>query len=60
MEKLIYIYNPRQASFYIGSGCKYVESSINPRTNKRFWAFIRNETNSAYKEWCKSNKGLRE
>lgn len=53
-KRLIYIYNPKQAAFYINSNCKVVESSINPTTNKRFWAFIRAETNKAYAEWCES------
>lgn len=53
-KKLIYIYNPKQAAFYINAGCNVVESSINPKTNKRFWAFIRKETNKAFDEWCKS------
>lgn len=55
MERMIYIYNPLQAAFYINNGCKVIESSINPRTNKRFWAFIRSETNESYNEWCKSH-----
>lgn len=51
-----FIYNPKQANFYIANGVKCIETGINPTTNKIFWVFRWNETEQAYKLWCNRNK----
>jgi hypothetical protein len=47
----IYIYNFKQAEFYIKEGIKPLEININPKTRKIYFIFNREETNNAYMKW---------
>ena len=46
-----YIYNPKQAKFYINNGMKVLDTGIHNKTKKVFWVFDFNETKEVYVEW---------
>jgi len=52
-DKVMYIYNPLQANFYMSKGIKPLGTGINPKTNRIWYKFSFNETLEAYSEWCK-------
>lgn len=51
-EKVVYIYNPHQAYFYIQSGVQPLATGINHKTNKVWFKFGFNETTDVYSKWC--------
>ena len=52
MRGLKFIYNPVQALYYEKEyGLKVIETDVNPKTGKRYWAFNWDETIDAYKSW---------
>ena len=50
---LIYIYNKRQAFFYIKNGINPINSGVNKRTLKQYFIFSRSGTRKVYDLWCK-------
>lgn len=55
-RKVMYLYNIKQANYYIGNGCIPVETGINPNTNKVWYKFFKDETEEAYNMWMNKNK----
>ena len=52
MKGIKYIYNPIQSLYYEKEfGLEVVETDINPKTGKRYWAFKWEDTCEAYKSW---------
>lgn len=47
-----YIYNIKQANFYIQEGCKVLETGIHHSTGKIFYVFNWEETQQAYSKWA--------
>ena len=50
--KVYYIYNPKQASFYITNGATCLNTGINYKTRKTFWVFDSDDTEEVYSKWC--------
>lgn len=51
MKEFVYIYNLKQANFYINSGIKAVEIGVHSKTNKTYFKFIREETRQLFQQW---------
>jgi hypothetical protein len=49
----VYIYNLKQAYFYIRVGVDPVGVGFNPIKQKYYFHFKKNETQEAYDLWCK-------
>lgn len=52
-EKVKYIYNVDQASFYISEGCRVLGTGRHNQTKNVFFVFGQTETQIAYEKWCK-------
>ena len=52
MSNKVYIYNPKQASFYINNGMRVLNTGVHYKTKKVFWVFDIYETEAVYSEWC--------
>jgi len=48
-----YIYNQRQAQFYISNGILPLDVDIHMRTKCKFWVFDTQATAVVYDMWCK-------
>lgn len=56
MEK-VYIYNKVQALFYINNyKCKVIDFDIHKKTFKPYIVFDKEDTMTAYQEWCERCK----
>lgn len=51
--KYVYIYNLRQANFYMINGCICLETGKHVDTKKVWYKFDKADTNEAYEKWCK-------
>ncbi|MGL4655490.1 MAG: hypothetical protein ACRCWM_06370 [Sarcina sp.] len=51
-----YIYNIKQASFFIGRGIKPIDIGVNPKSNKVYVIFNREEISSCWGEWIERNR----
>jgi len=49
-----YIYNQRQAQFYIKHDIKVIDTGVHYTTKKPFWVFVFDETKEVYLQWLKS------
>lgn len=52
-DDLIYIYNKRQAFYYIENGIMPIDAGINQKTIKLYFVFSKKETEEIYDIWCK-------
>lgn len=53
MKEYIYIYNIKQAQFYITEGdIKPTEIGISNKNNKIYFKFIREQTKNIFDQWC--------
>lgn len=46
-----YIYNPKQANFFMEYGVKCIGTGINPSTGKMYWVFGYDDCQKAYDVW---------
>lgn len=51
-NNFVYIYNLDQAYFYIKNNIRPISIDRNPRTNKIFFQFKKEDTVIKYQEWC--------
>ena len=50
----LYIYNPKQAQFYIKHGVRCIDTQIHKKTRKIFWVFNWEEAQPAFTAWVDS------
>lgn len=55
-ERVVYIYNPEQASYYMSKGIIAKATGIHPTTKRVWYKFGFNETSDVYQEWCTRHK----
>lgn len=54
-NNLIYIYNIKQAKFYMGKGIQCLSTDIHRTTKKTFFVFDYDSVQDAFAEWCDKN-----
>lgn len=55
--KKIYIYNKKQALFYINEFKVYLlDTGVNDKSGMMYWVFNREETNEAFNAFCKAKE----
>lgn len=60
MIKKYYIYNLKQAYFYIANGVEPIGTpGINKRTGKVYFVFGAEETKEVYDTWCRNNNNTK-
>lgn len=47
-----YVYNPKQANFYVSHGAKILKIGIHDKTHRTYWVFDFNLTTPIFHEWC--------
>ena len=57
MNGKVFIYNLRQAKYYINNGIKCIDTDIHKRTGKVYWVFHYNECQDMFSQWCRNNEG---
>ena len=55
-RKVMYIYNIKQASYYMENGCKPIGTGINKNTNKIWYKFYKDETEHVYNLWMNRDR----
>ncbi len=51
MNNKKYIYNVKQADFFINEGVKLLGTGVHPTTKKIWWCFGYKECQEAYSKW---------
>ena len=63
MSNKKYIYNARQAMFYINHGAKVLDVNIHAKPHRTFWVFDYEETKEVYLLWleeCRKYKASKQ
>lgn len=57
-RKKIYIYNPKQARFYIKKGAELIGLGVNKQTLNAYCVFYKDDHLKYFDEWCTRDKNI--